>query len=125
MSYGCDTNGTTNPYGVRLGKYVDLYVPDDVIGIKALCNIKAEGPKRHQLGVIMEDVVPAGPSFIWFDIVSVNTKIGGMTNIIWSCRLKKNIGFALVSIAFRAVDKVTVMRKGEPQSATLVELPFL
>lgn len=124
MSYGGDTDDTTNPYEVRLGKYVDLHVPDDVIGIRVLRKIKAEGPKRHQLGVVMDDEVPAGPSFIWFDILAGGAKIGSMTNIIWSYRMKKNIGFALVSVAAKAGDKVAVMRNGQPQSATLAELPF-
>ncbi len=125
MSYGGDTDDSTNPYEVRLGKYVDLNVPDDVIGIQSLRRIKAEGPKRHQLGVIMDDEVPAGPSFIWFDIVAGGAKIGSMTNIIWSYRLQKNIGFALVSVAAKAGDRVSVLRNGRAESATLAELPFL
>lgn len=125
MSYGGDTDDATNPYEVRLGKYVDLHAPDDVIGIQALRTIKAEGPKRHQLGVIMDDEVPAGPSFIWFDIVAGGAKIGSMTNIIWSYRLKRNIGFALVSVSAKAGDRVIVMRNGKAETAKLAELPFL
>ena len=125
MSYGGDTDDTTNPYEVRLGKYIDLNVPDDVIGIQALRKIKAEGPKRHQLGVIMHDEVPVGPSFIWFDIVAGDAKIGSMTNIIWSYRLQRNIGFALVSVAAKAGDRVSVLRNGRAETGTLAELPFL
>lgn len=54
LSYGGDTDAQTNPFEVRMGAYVDLAVPDDVVGIKALRRIHAEGPKRHQLGVILE-----------------------------------------------------------------------
>ena len=52
VSYGGDTDETTNPFEVRMSKYVDLHVPDDTVGIQALRKIAAEGPKRHQLGVI-------------------------------------------------------------------------
>jgi glycine cleavage system aminomethyltransferase T len=125
VSYGGDTDDATNPFEVRMGRYVDLHVPDDTIGIQALRKIKGDGPKRHQLGVILDKSSPAGPSFIWFDILSDNRKIGAMTNIIWSYRLRKNIGFALVETAAKPGDKVTVMRDGVAEPANLVELPFL
>ena len=125
LSYGGDTDDQTNPFEVRLGKYVDVNLPDEVVGIQALRKIKAEGPKRQQLGVILEDETPAAPSFIWFDILSGKQKIGSMTNIIWSYRLKKNIGFALVSISAKAGDRVMIMRNGRSENAILAELPFL
>ncbi|PHQ86857.1 MAG: hypothetical protein COB65_00160, partial [Thalassobium sp.] len=43
LSYGGDTDDKTNPFEVRLGKYVDLDLDDEVVGIKALRRIKAEG----------------------------------------------------------------------------------
>ncbi len=125
ISYGGDTDDFTNPFEVRMGKYVDLNVPDDTVGIQALRRIKAEGVKRHQLGVILDNEAAAGPSFVWFDILAGGAKIGSMTNIIWSHRMKRNIGFALVSAAAKAGDRVTVMRDGKAEPATLAELPFL
>ena len=68
VSYGGDTDGQTNPYEVRMGKYVDLHVPDDTIGIDALRRIADEGPKRHQLGVVLDAGSPANPEFTWNDI---------------------------------------------------------
>jgi glycine cleavage system aminomethyltransferase T len=125
LSYGGDTDDATNPFEVRMGKYVDLHVPDDTIGIQALRKIKAEGPKRHQLGLILDNLKPSGPSFVWFDIQNGTRKIGAMTNIIWSYRLKKNIGFALVDVSTKPGDKVMVIGDAGPEPATLVELPFL
>ncbi len=101
LSWGGDTDEHTNPFEVRMGKFIDLEVPDDVIGIKALSNIKAEGPKRHQLGVILDGDEPAAPAYKWFNIASGGSKIGDMTNLTWSYQMKKNIGFALVSTAAR------------------------
>ena len=125
LSYGGDTEDQTNPFEVRLGKYVDVNLPDEVVGIQALRKIKAGGPKRQQLGVILDDETPSGTSFIWFDIIFESKKIGSMTNITWSYRLKKNIGFALVSISAKAGDRVTIMRNGRSEAATFAELPFL
>ena len=125
LSFGGDTDAQTNPFEVRMGKYVDLDVADDVVGIKALRKIKAEGPKRHQLGVKLEGSEPIMTAFHWFDIMQGNAKVGDMTNIVWSWRLKQNIGFALVSVDSRPGDKVQVMRNGKPVNAELCELPFL
>ena len=54
LSWGGDTDDETNPYEVRMGKYVDLDCPDDTIGIKALRRLQERGPKRHQIGVVMD-----------------------------------------------------------------------
>jgi glycine cleavage system aminomethyltransferase T len=125
ISYGGDTDDFTNPFEVRMGKYVDLNAPEDTVGIQALRKIKAEGAKRQQLGVILDNETPAGPSFVWFDILAGGAKIGSMTNIIWSYRMKKNIGFALVSASAKAGDRVAIMRDGKAEPATLAGLPFL
>jgi len=125
LSWGGDTDRQTNPFEVRMGRYVDLDVGDDVIGIQALRKIKAQGVKRHQLGVILDSETPATPTFRWFDIMSGEHKIGDMTNIVWSYRLKKNIGFALVSVEANSGDRVMVMQNGQPVTATLTKLPFI
>jgi glycine cleavage system aminomethyltransferase T len=125
LSFGGDTDDHTNPFEVRMGKYVDLDVADDVVGIQALRKIKADGPKRHQLGVKLEGDEPIMTAFHWFDIMHGNNKVGDMTNIVWSWRLKQNIGFALVSVDAKPGDKVQVMRNGKPVNAELCDLPFL
>lgn len=63
ISYGGDTDSETNPYEVRMGKYIDLELADDVIGVKALRKIKAAGPKRHSLGIIMDNLAPMSAGF--------------------------------------------------------------
>ena len=60
LSYGGDNDDNTNPFEVRLGKYVDLHLPDEVVGIKALRELHAAGIKRHQLGVKLTINPPSG-----------------------------------------------------------------
>lgn len=124
-SWGGDTDDQTNPFEVRMEKYVDLNVPDDTIGIQALRRIKSEGPARRQLGVVLQGASPSGPSFVWFDILQDGKKIGDMTNIIWSYRLKTNIGFALVASAAQPGQAVEVLKDGERMNGTLTTLPFI
>ncbi len=125
LSWGGDTDNQTNPFEVRMGQYVDLDVADDVIGIQALRKIKSQGPKRHQLGIVLEGTEPAEPVFHWLDIMSNGHKIGDMTNIIWSPRLKTNIGFALVSVEAKPGDNVEVVQAGKSIIGKLQTLPFL
>ena len=125
VSVGGDTDDKTNPFEVRLGKYVDLDVADDVVGIQALRKINEEGPKRHQLGMILEGETPAPLEFAWDRIEKNGAKIGNMTNCVWSPRMKCNIGYALISTSYKSGDSVEVIRSGKAVAAKLVELPFL
>jgi glycine cleavage system aminomethyltransferase T len=125
VSVGGDTDEDTNPFEVRLGQYVDLHVPDDVIGIQALRRIKAEGVKRHQLGVVLEGSTPAPLGIHLEDIFLSERKIGKMTNCLWSPRMKANIGYALISASVGVGQSVMIARSTGPVAAKLVELPFL
>lgn len=125
LSWGGDTDDRTNPFEVRLGRFVDLDVPDDVIGIAALRRIAASGPARHQLGVVLDGEAALPPTVLWADILTDGRKVGDMTNCVWSWRLGRNIGFALVSVAAQPGDPVEVVRDGARIAGRLVELPFL
>ncbi len=125
ISYGGDTDTETNPFEVRMGKYVDLDLPDDVIGIRALRRIKAEGPKRHSLGIVMDSVAPMSIGFRWAPVLVNDRKVGDLTNLTWSYRLKQNIGFVLISTTCTAGDRVAVLQGQHSESGTLTELPFI
>lgn len=125
VSYGGDSDGQTNPFEVRMGKYVDLHVPDDTIGIQELRRVAAEGPKRHQLGVVLEAGEPVKAGFNWHDIEMAGRRIGDMTTCVWSYRMEKNIGFALVSVAAQSGDHVEVRLGSGLVQGTLCDLPFL
>ena len=125
VSVGGDTDDRTNPFEVRLGKYVDLDVADDVVGIAALRRIKAEGVKRHQLGLVLEGDKPAPLGFRREDVLHNGRRIGMMTNCVWSPRMKANIGYALIDAGVPAGETVHVQRDTGLVNAQLVPLPFL
>ncbi len=125
ISYGGDTDGETNPFEVRMGKYVDLDVPDDTVGIAALRRIAAEGPARQSLGVVLEGGEPLKPAFGWSAITAEGRKVGDMTNGVFSWRMKKNIGFALIDAACRIGDRVETHLPGGTRTGTLTDLPFI
>jgi glycine cleavage system aminomethyltransferase T len=125
ISYGGDTDAATNPFEVRMGKYVDLDVPDDTIGIHALRRIAADGPKRQSLGIVLEAGDPVRPGFLWNAIYKDGAKVGDLTNCIFSYRLQKNIGFALISRSCEIGGRVEARVGGVMQPGTLTDLPFL
>lgn len=125
LSFGGDTDDNTNPYEVRLGSYVDLQLDDDVIGITALRQIHAEGPKRHQLGVKLDDKAPQPPHGVWCDLLVDDSVVGSMTCGAWSPVLEQVIGFALVPCTVQVGTRVAVRKNGGLVAGTLCELPFV
>lgn len=125
VSVGGDTDEFTNPFEVRLGKYVDLHVPDDVVGIQALRKIKQDGVKRHQLGLVLDGATPAPLGFSREDIFMDERHLGVMTNCVWSPRMKANIGYALISVDAKVGETVQIKRQTGLATARLVDLPFL
>jgi aminomethyltransferase len=125
VSVGGDTDEHTNPFEVRMEPYVSLDVPDDTLGIKALRRIKTEGPKRHQLGLILEGTTPAPLGFDREAIMVGDAQAGMMTNCVWSPRMKANIGYALIAVEHQPGETVTIARPSGKTAAKLVPLPFL
>ena len=125
MSVGGDTYDPTNPFEVRLGKYVDLDVEGDVVGLQALRRIKARGGKRHQLGLILDGDTAAPLGFTPEAIFHRGACVGKMTNCVWSPRMKANIGYALIAATIAPGEVVVVRRASGPVTARLVDLPFL
>lgn len=134
VSVGTDTDDTTNPFEVRLEKFVNLDIDADVIGLDALRRIHAEGPKRHTLGVVFDDNKEsefANASFyadVRWQSASRNGKpVGHVTATTPSIRMGKIIGFALVNRADANIgDSIEVTNgRGEVSQATLVDIPFV
>ena len=125
LSYGGDTDDLTNPFEVRLGKYVDLRVPDEVIGIAALRRIDREGILRQQLGVLLDGDEPADLGFHWHPLLKNGKVVGRLTNRVWSYRLKRNIGFGLVSADCAVDDRIELHRQGQVIGGRLTSLPFV
>jgi glycine cleavage system aminomethyltransferase T len=124
LSWGGDTDADTNPFEVRMGRFVDLDVPDDVIGIEALRRVAAAGPKRHQLGIVLDGDEPQPSHDRWHDVFCEGEWVGDMTNGTWSYRLERNIGFGLLSTTCQIGDRVTVTKHGVDVVGTVTDIPF-
>ena len=92
--------------------------------MSALKKIYKDGPKRHQLGIVIHSEEKRSSHAKWFDIIIKNKKVGSVTCGIWSWKFNKNIGFALISRDYKSGDKVEVKIENNYVSATLTDLPF-
>ena len=125
ISWGGDSDDTTNPFEIGMGKYVDLDVPDEVIGIQALREIKQNGVRRHNLGLVLDEGAPLTASHrYWYPIMVDGQKIGDMTNGVFSRKLQRNIGFALVATRYQNGDRVELHKDNQVLKGTLTNLPF-
>ena len=124
LSFAGDCDTSTNPFEVGLSRFVDLDVPDDVVGIQALRRIAADGPKRHRVGIVLAGDEPRPSHTDWCDVTVGGTKVGDMTNGTWSYKLERNIGFGLLSVDCRVGDDVVVRRGAETVPGRLVDIPF-
>ena len=125
LSWGADTDDDTNPFEVRMGRFVDLDLPDDVIGIEALRRIRAAGPRRHQLGIVLEEEQPISAFGRWMPVLLDGRPVGYMTNNVWSYRLERNIGFGLVETTCKIGTQIAVEMDGKTLSGVMTELPFI
>ncbi|KEI44548.1 glycine cleavage T C-terminal barrel domain-containing protein [Saccharopolyspora rectivirgula] len=135
LSWGCDITYETNPFEVGYGFektwMVDLDQEADFIGKQALQRIKQQGISRKLVGVEID-----GPSVGSFndgsmiDVFDVHDphglRIGEVTSACYSPRLGRNIGYAMVPIAYQELGtQLVVDTQHGPQDAVVVEKPFL
>ena len=126
LNYGIDMTLAENAYEVGLGRLVDLDKQADFIGKAALKRIKAEGVKRKLVGI----EIGGAPLDLNLTRRTVNRDsfpIGQATSAVYSPRLEKNIGYAMVPIEYAGLGTLlTVVVPGSGERPTrVVKKPFI
>ena len=125
LSYHADADINTNPYELGLGRLVNLDIEADFIGKAALAQIHAEGPKRQQIGLVLECAPLSGPNTRFWPITQNGAVIGKVTSAVYSPRLQKNIALAMVDTAAAVLGaQVEVTTGSGVVAAQVVERPF-
>nr|WP_111302118.1 glycine cleavage T C-terminal barrel domain-containing protein [Paracoccus saliphilus] len=125
LSYHADADINTNPYELGLGRLVNLEIEADFIGKDALRRIKAEGPSRRQVGLVIEGAPLTGPNTTFWPVTQGGNVVGKVTSAIHSPRLEQNIALAMLSAASAQIGaKVEVTTPAGSVQATIVEQPF-
>src|SRR5262245_1217335 len=126
LNWGADMALENNVYEVGLERLVDEDKQAPYMGKEALKKIRRKGVTRKLVGVeIAGDPVPFNP-VKW--LANVNGKaVGRITSAVWSPRLKKNIGYAMLPVAHTKMGTrlvADIPGAGERQ-ATVVAKPFV
>lgn len=126
LNYGSDMTLENNPYEVDLGWLVDLDKKADFIGKKALAKIKKDGAKRKLVGIeIHGPQIHAWATEFW-DVTAGGKKVGHLTALTYSPRLKKNIAYVWVPIRLAKLGtRLQVATPAAEREATVVKKPFV
>ncbi len=130
LNYQADMTLEDNPYEVGLGWLVDEGKKADYVGKKALARIKKAGVTRRLVGVEIEGERVPGPSQHnegrW-PVLHRGKVVGYVPDAVYSSRLKKNIGYAMLPIEHARLGtklSVVVPDRGE-RTLTVVRKPFV
>ncbi len=126
LNWGADITLQDNLYEVGLDWLVDANKSAAYIGKEALDAVRARGVSRKLVGIeIAGD--PLGFNDSKWAVVAGGVPIGRVTSAIWSPRLKKNLGYAMIPAAYATMGTgltIAVPLVGE-RAATVVPKPFL
>ena len=89
LSYHADADIDTNPFELGLGRLVNLESNINFVGKNALKKIKEKGIKRKQVGLEVKCDPLKGPNTNFWSVFFENKKVGKITSVIYSPRLKK------------------------------------
>jgi aminomethyltransferase len=117
--YGNDIDETTNPIEAGLGWTCKL--DKDFIGRDAIAKLKAEGPVRRIVGLVID----GGVARHGHEVVSSGEVVGQVTSGTYGPTVQKNIALAYVPTALSKLGTALAVRiRAKDVPATVVRTPF-
>ena len=125
LSYGSDMSLNENPYDLSLGKFVDLEKNSDFLSKNALISIKRKGLLRELVGV--EILEKTSDEFVrdHLPIFDGSEIIGKITSSVYSPRLNKNIGLAIINSSSKNSNDLKLEFNSRSIKIKVSKLPFL
>ena len=126
LSYGSDMTLNENPFDIGLEKLVDLNKQANFLSKKALNKVNQLGAKKELIGI--EIISEPFNEFVADHLILLfnNQQIGKITSSVYSPRLKKNIGLALIDRRSENINEgYTVNINGSSAKVKICNLPFL
>lgn len=125
LNYGIDMTLENNPYEVGLGWLVNLEQSADFIGKEALTRINAQGVKQKLVGIELTSE-PLDLNMTAWPVRHNGAEVGRITSAIYSPRLEKNIGYAMVPTELSELGtELRADLPGGEASITIVQKPFV
>ena len=124
-SYAADFGADDTPFHIGLERLIDLEMDADFVGKNALIEIAANGVGRKLIGVeIKGDRLP-GVNGDWWAAYAKGIQIGELRSAVYSPRLEKNIGFAMINCPHTEPGStIEIETDFGTRAGVVVELPF-
>lgn len=126
LSYGNDMTLNENPFEINMGKFVNLDKKANFLSKEALSRIYKQGVKKELVGI--EIISDPFKDFVADHLILQfnNKKVGKITSSVYSPRLKKNIGLALIDKRSEEIKEgYTVNMSGITAKVKICNLPFI
>ncbi|MFQ5703613.1 MAG: glycine cleavage T C-terminal barrel domain-containing protein [Gemmatimonadales bacterium] len=125
LNHGIDITLDNNPFEVGLGWLVNLEQEADFIGKDALKRIAAQGVSRKLVGVEV-DGEPLDLNVTRWPVSNNGTVVGDVTSAVYSPRLEKNVGYAMLPVELAALGtELRVRVPGREAGLKVVPKPFV
>lgn len=130
LSYGADANGDDTPFHLGLERLAAVDGTFDFVGKDALRRVAAEGVTRRLVGVRVGGAPLAAPLVRWWDVWAggeAGARVGKVRSAVFSHRLGRNIGLAMVDKPHCEVGTALAVRDedGTVREAEVAALPFV
>lgn len=125
LDFGSDMTPRENPLEMGMERLVAFDKPE-FIGKTALEAIRAKGVKRKVVGVFMDGGTFEKNNEHRWPVFSDNEKVGHVSSAVYSPRLERNIGFALLDAAHSGDSGGLRVETAEGvRNITITSLPFV
>src|SRR2546426_5086123 len=125
LNYGADMTLDNNPYEVGLDRLVELDKDGEFIGRGGLRKNKGNGGARKLVGIEIQSD-PLDLNETAWPVTDKGARIGTVTSAVHSPRLTRNIGYAMVPVAYAGVGTALQIETPlGPAKATVATMPFV
>jgi aminomethyltransferase len=119
--YGHELTEQTNPIEAGLGWLVSERT--DYIGAEIIQRIKAEGPRRKLMGIMLQE---RGVPREGYPVLIAGQQVGQLTSGVYSPTLERGIGMAYLPVEYaKAGTPCAVAIRGNPIPALVIESDWL
>ncbi|MEM7094324.1 MAG: glycine cleavage T C-terminal barrel domain-containing protein [Actinomycetota bacterium] len=125
LDFGSDMTAAENPLEVGMDRLIDWDKPQ-FIGKAALEAIRDAGVARRRVGVFMSGGAFAKNNENRWRVTAEDRKVGEITSAVFSPRLERNIGFALLDVPHDSGESpLTVDTPEGARELEVTSLPFI
>ena len=125
LDFGSDMTPAENPLEMGMERLLDYDKPD-FIGKAALQRIREQGAKRKITGIFMDGNAFEKNNEHRWPVFSGSRRVGHVSSAVYSPRLERNIGFALLDAALASDESALRVETAEGmRNITCTSLPFI